>query len=178
MSFIQILSIIKIHTKWPKTQASLFAVSSSQCCAFQWLHAPEPPSADCSKTLSKSFPTLTLWPNSKTSWPKTPNSSSAKLSRAPTSQPKSQYSFFYDKNLFDYLDTPEGDLEVLFLNDPLKASSNSLNTVEIFFFNPKYHDLKAVGMQFDLKQLKDDNKWSEIGTEIKVEKFYKARSQS
>lgn len=54
--------------------------------------------------------------------------------------------FCYAKNLFDYLDTAEGDLEMLFLNDPLKSSSNSLNTMEIFFFNPKYHDLKAVGM--------------------------------
>ena len=30
--------------------------------------------------------------------------------------------FCYAKNLFDYLDTAEGDLEMLFLNDPLKPS--------------------------------------------------------
>ena len=39
-------------------------------------------------------------------------------------------------------------------------SSSSLNTLEIFLFNPKYHDLKAVGIEFDLDQLKEENKWA------------------
>lgn len=63
------------------------------------------------------------------------------------------------KNLFDYIDTAEGEIEVLFFNDPLKNSATSLNSLEIFLFNPKYHDLKAVGILIDLEQIKANSTW-------------------
>ncbi len=40
--------------------------------------------------------------------------------------------------------------------------------MEIYFFNPKYHDLKAVGILFELQQFKDDNKWAEVGAQVTV----------
>jgi hypothetical protein len=79
--------------------------------------------------------------------------------------------------LFSYLDSKEGNIEILFYSDPLKMSKTDLNSLEVFLFDPIYHDEKAVGVLIDLGEISPDGNWTSINTKIKMVKFWKERSE-